>query len=229
MIFSDSTQRWAENLLSERESVVVAAAAAHFRSRRSSKLRAKMDPPYIQALKGEWGYMKMGFFRDYHAKYMAPGKYRPVVHVIMFVMGLGYLMEYPHLKRARRRSPPTGGTRRTPLRGRHAPRGRASLFFGAIPATYLGVLFPPRPLAPSRSPAPRRRHSRRPPRRPCLCPAPRAHSPETCASLFRTQTLTYVLSPRSLFSPQTRNTRPKRRRRSRRSTATATTKWDGRC
>ena len=80
-----------------------------------------MDPPYIQALKGEWGYMKMGFFRDYHAKYMAPGKYRPVVHVIMFVMGLGYLMEYPHLKRARRRSPPTGGTRRTPLRGRHAP------------------------------------------------------------------------------------------------------------
>ena len=143
MIFSDSTQRWAENLLSERESVVVAAAAAHFRSRRSSKLRAKMDPPYIQALKGEWGYMKMGFFRDYHAKYMAPGKYRPVVHVIMFVMGLGYLMEYPHLKRARRRSPPTGDTRRTPLRGRHAPRGRASLFFGAIPATYLGVLFLP--------------------------------------------------------------------------------------
>ena len=130
------------NLLSESQLVVV-AAAAHFRSRRSSKLRAKMDPPYIQALKGEWGYMKMGFFRDYHAKYMAPGKYRPVVHVIMFVMGLGYLMEYPHLKRARRRSPPPGDTRRKPLCGRHAPRGRASLFFGAIPATYWGCCFLP--------------------------------------------------------------------------------------
>jgi len=42
--------------------------------------------------------MKMGWFQNYHAKYMAKGYYRPVVHVIMLVMAVGYAMEYPHLK-----------------------------------------------------------------------------------------------------------------------------------
>ena len=60
---------------------------------------AMSDPPYMQALKGEYGWMKFGWFRSYHAKYMVDGRFKPVIHVITFVMCLGYLMEYPHLKR----------------------------------------------------------------------------------------------------------------------------------
>ena len=68
---------------------------------RSSSIMA--EPAYMQALKGEFGMMKYGWFRNYHAKYMVKGKFKPAIHIITFVMCLGYAMEYPHLKRA---SPP---------------------------------------------------------------------------------------------------------------------------
>ena len=63
----------------------------------------------MQALKGEYGWMKFGWFRSYHAKYMVDGRFKPVIHVITFVMCLGYLMEYPHLKRTRPRLGGLGG------------------------------------------------------------------------------------------------------------------------
>ena len=62
-------------------------------------LRSSMsDPAYMQALKGEFGMMKYGWFRNYHAKYMVQGRFKPAIHLITFVMCLGYVMEYPHLK-----------------------------------------------------------------------------------------------------------------------------------
>lgn len=94
-----------------------------------------MDPPYLQALKGEWGMMKLDFFRNYHAKYMVQGKFKPAIHIITFIMCLGYALEYPHLKRAHHASARARPHRRmrrayrtlTPLdffRGRSAhPRG----------------------------------------------------------------------------------------------------------
>ena len=64
---------------------------------RSSSIMA--DPAYMQALKGEFGMMKYGWFRNYHAKYMVQGRFKPAIHLVTFVMCLGYFMEYPHLKR----------------------------------------------------------------------------------------------------------------------------------
>ena len=60
---------------------------------------ATMDPPYLQALKGKFGIMNMGAFQSYKAAYIDTGRFRPVMHIIGFVMSLGYLMEYPHLRR----------------------------------------------------------------------------------------------------------------------------------
>ena len=109
---------------------------------------AMSDPPYMQALKGEYGWMKFGWFRSYHAKYMVDGRFKPVIHVITFVMCLGYLMEYPHLKRTR---PRLGG-----LGGGH---GAAPLLPHLLPRR--PRLASPRPLLPES----------RPPTLPHLCPS----------------------------------------------------------
>ena len=95
-----------------------------------------MDPPYLQALKGEYGMMKFEWFRNYHAKYMVQARFKPAIHVITFFMCLGYLMEYPHLKRARapaRLSAPRGVRRarassdpRTSRAARPEPRRASS-------------------------------------------------------------------------------------------------------
>ena len=59
-----------------------------------------MDPPYLSALKGEYGVTKMGWFKNYQAKYIVPGKFKPVIHVIGFVCIVGYALEYSHLRGA---------------------------------------------------------------------------------------------------------------------------------
>ena len=59
------------------------------------------DPPYLAALKGEFGVTKMGWFQSYKKAYIDTGRFRPVLHIIGFVCCIGYLMEYPHLRRKR--------------------------------------------------------------------------------------------------------------------------------
>ena len=63
-----------------------------------------MDPPYLQALKGEMPIMKMGWFKSYKANFIDAHRFRPVVHVITGIMCLGYTLEYFHHLR-RERSP----------------------------------------------------------------------------------------------------------------------------
>jgi hypothetical protein len=58
-----------------------------------------MDPPYLGALKGEYGVTAMGWFKNYQQKWINTGKFRPIMHVMGIVLVLGYAMEYPHLKR----------------------------------------------------------------------------------------------------------------------------------
>ncbi len=60
------------------------------------------DLPYLRALKGEMWYQKMGWHQSYMDKWIKPGLFRPIMHVMGFVMILGYALEYPHLRRARR-------------------------------------------------------------------------------------------------------------------------------
>ena len=55
-------------------------------------------PPYLSVLKGESGVGRMGWFRSYQQQYIHTSKFRPVLHVMGFVLCLGYLMEYPHLR-----------------------------------------------------------------------------------------------------------------------------------
>ena len=85
------------------------------------------DPPYLQALKGEWGMMKLGIFRDYHAKYMVKPKFKPVIHIIAFVMCLGYALEYPHLRRTRDALSRAARLRRGARRHAHALKPRRML------------------------------------------------------------------------------------------------------
>ena len=56
------------------------------------------DPPYLSVLKGESWVSKMGWFKNYQATYINTSKFRPIMHVIGFVLCVGYLMEYPHLR-----------------------------------------------------------------------------------------------------------------------------------
>ena len=63
-----------------------------------------MDPPYLQALKGEMLIMKMGWFKSYKANFIDAHRFRPVVHVITGIMCLGYTLEYFH--HLRREPPP---------------------------------------------------------------------------------------------------------------------------
>ena len=63
-----------------------------------------MDPPYLQALKGEMPIMKMGWFKSYKANFIDANRFRPVVHIITGIMCLGYTLEYFH--HLRREPPP---------------------------------------------------------------------------------------------------------------------------
>ena len=63
-----------------------------------------MDPPYLQALKGEMPIMKMGWFKSYKANFIDAHRFRPVVHIITGIMCLGYTLEYFH--HLRREPPP---------------------------------------------------------------------------------------------------------------------------
>ena len=126
---------------------------------------AMSDPPYMQALKGEYGWMKFGWFRSYHAKYMVDGRFKPVIHVITFVMCLGYLMEYPHLKRTR---PRLGG-----LGGGH---GAAPPLPHLLPRR--PRLASPRPLLPESCPPTLPRHTSAPPLTLCLPACAFAHRRE---------------------------------------------------
>ena len=63
------------------------------------------DPPYLAALKGEYGVTKMGWFQSYKKAFIDTGRFRPVLHIIGFVVCVGYLMEFPHLRR--KHQPPT--------------------------------------------------------------------------------------------------------------------------
>lgn len=65
-----------------------------------------MDPPYMQALKGEMPIMKMGWFKSYKASFIDAHRFRPVVHVITGIMCLGYTLEYFHHLRREPRPPP---------------------------------------------------------------------------------------------------------------------------
>ena len=58
------------------------------------------DPPYLSALKGEYGVTKMGWFKNYQQTFINTSRFRPLMHVMGFVLCLGYMLEYPHLKRA---------------------------------------------------------------------------------------------------------------------------------
>lgn len=60
-----------------------------------------MDPPYLAALKGEYGITRMGWFKTYQEKFINTSRFRPCMHVMGLVLCVGYLLEYPHLKRAR--------------------------------------------------------------------------------------------------------------------------------
>ena len=61
-----------------------------------------MDPPYLQALKGEMPIMKMGWFKSYKANFIDANRFRPVVHVIAGIMTLGYFMDFAfHLRHER--------------------------------------------------------------------------------------------------------------------------------
>lgn len=62
---------------------------------------AGVDPPYLAFLKGEYGITKMGWFKNYQDKYFTTGRFRPVLHVVGFIVTIGYLMEFGHIKRAR--------------------------------------------------------------------------------------------------------------------------------
>ena len=58
------------------------------------------DPPYLQALKGEMPIMKMGWFQSYKAAFIDTGRFRPIVHIIVGIMTIGYTLEFAtHLRR----------------------------------------------------------------------------------------------------------------------------------
>jgi len=57
-----------------------------------------MDPPYLGLLKGNYGISSMGWFKSYQAAFINTSRFRPIQHVIGFVVLLGYALEYPHLK-----------------------------------------------------------------------------------------------------------------------------------
>lgn len=74
------------------------------------------DPPYLQALKGEMPIMKMGWFQNYKATFIDTGRFRPVVHIIVGIMTIGYTLEFfTHLRRAPQPPPPPPSARSSEL------------------------------------------------------------------------------------------------------------------
>lgn len=123
-----------------------------------------MDPPYIQALKGEFGMMKFGWFRNYHAKYMVQARMKPVIHVITFIMTLGYIMEYPHLKRTHppALAPPTPPMHRSRADERGVTASQQQRQQLPLPAsTSRGTPAPHRPFAPAPHPHADEKHAAR--------------------------------------------------------------------
>eukprot|EP00900_Chrysochromulina_parva_P020747 jgi/Chrpa1/3305/Chrysochromulina_OHIO_Genome00007684-RA len=57
-----------------------------------------MDPPYLGLLKGNYGISGMSWFKDYQKAFINTSRFRPIQHVMGFVLILGYCLEYPHLK-----------------------------------------------------------------------------------------------------------------------------------
>ena len=97
-----------------------------------------MDPPYLGLLKGNYGISSMGWFKSYQAAFINTSRFRPIQHVIGFVVLLGYALEYPHLKRACFAcacTPLLGAPQRTALRARkplgQPSRARIELFLCA--------------------------------------------------------------------------------------------------
>ena len=82
-----------------------------------------MDPPYLGLLKGNYGISGMSWFKDYQKAYINTSRFRPIQHVMGFVLILGYCLEYPHLKRAHEHR----ATAPSPLAPPQRPRARAPL------------------------------------------------------------------------------------------------------
>ena len=85
-----------------------------------------MDPPYLGLLKGQYGVSTMGWFKNYQEKFINTSRFRPIMHIMGFVLVVGYAMEYPHLRRARRaptaRARASARARMYPLAPNQAPR-----------------------------------------------------------------------------------------------------------
>ena len=89
-----------------------------------------MDPPYLGLLKGNYGISGMSWFKDYQKAYINTSRFRPIQHVMGFVLILGYCLEYPHLKRAHEHR----ATAPSPLAPPQRPRARAPLARARVPA-----------------------------------------------------------------------------------------------
>jgi hypothetical protein len=86
-----------------------------------------MDPPYLGLLKGNYGISGMSWFKDYQKAFINTSRFRPIQHVMGFVLILGYCLEYPHLKRAHEHRATAPSPPAPPQRPR-AQRTRASSF-----------------------------------------------------------------------------------------------------
>jgi hypothetical protein len=105
-----------------------------------------MDPPYLGLLKGNYGISGMSWFKDYQKAFINTSRFRPIQHVMGFVLILGYCLEYPHLKRAHEHRATAPFPPAPPQRPRaHRAHARASSHFpGPLvsPISILTLCFP---------------------------------------------------------------------------------------
>lgn len=102
---------------------------------------ATPDPPYFSALKGEYGITSWGIFKNYKAKYIDTSAFRPVIHVMAAVCIIGYMMEFPHLRRKHRPLPLLlGQSVHAVASSHHAHDSSASPHHSAPPDSSHGVL-----------------------------------------------------------------------------------------
>ena len=102
---------------------------------------ATPDPPYFSALKGEYGITSWGIFKNYKAKYIDTSAFRPVIHVMAAVCIVGYMMEFPHLRRKHRPLPLLlGQSLHAVASSHHAHDSSASPHHSAPPDSSHGVL-----------------------------------------------------------------------------------------
>ena len=108
-----------------------------------------MDPPYLGLLKGNYGISGMSWFKDYQKAYINTSRFRPIQHVMGFVLILGYCLEYPHLKRAHEHRATAPSPPAPPQRPRaHRAHARQVIFLAlCVPH------FDPDPLCPHFGPA----------------------------------------------------------------------------